>query len=159
MNTGIIAARYAKALLLYCEESGNGEKVCAQVRQLLQNPDISSVKLEPELEQFVNVVAKHGRLQHIRLMFNSFVAMYHRSKGIRLAHLVMSSPVEGLEEKVREMLHKQFGCEVRLESAVDPDLIGGFMIIVDDEYMLDASVRNQIATIRRQFIIQNNRIV
>lgn len=159
MNTGIIATRYAKALLLYCEESGNGEKVCAQVRQLLKNPDISSLKLEPELEKFVSVVSKHGRLQYIRLMFNSFVSMYHRSKGVKLAHLVMSSPTEGLEEKVGEMLRRQFGCEVRLESAVDPNLIGGFMIIVDDEYMLDASVRNQIDTIRKQFIIQNNRIV
>ena len=41
---------------------------------------------------------------------------------------------------------------------VDPSLIGGFVVQVGD-YLLDASVRNQIETIRRQFVVQNNRIV
>jgi len=159
MNTGIMATRYAKALLLYCEESGNGEKVCSQVRELLRNPDVSSLKLEPELERFVALVSKRGRMQYIRFMLSSFVAMYLRSKGIKLARLVTSSPVPGLEERVKAMLHSQFNCEIRLESEVDPGLLGGFLIIVDDEYMLDASIKNQIDTIRRQFIIQNNRIV
>ena len=38
------------------------------------------------------------------------------------------------------------------------NLIGGFTLEVGD-YLLDASVRRQIETIRRQFVIQNNRIV
>ena len=56
------------------------------------------------------------------------------------------------------MLERQLGCEVLLESDVDPDLLGGFTLEVGD-YLLDASVRRQIETIRRQFVIQNNRIV
>ena len=55
-------------------------------------------------------------------------------------------------------LEKQLGCEVLLETSVDPDLVGGFTLEVGD-YLLDASVRRQIETIRRQFVISNNRIV
>ena len=35
MNTGIISKRYAKALLAYVQETGGGERVSAQVRELL----------------------------------------------------------------------------------------------------------------------------
>ena len=55
-------------------------------------------------------------------------------------------------------LEKQFGGDVLIESDVNPELLGGFTLEVDD-YLLDASVRRQIETIRRQFVIQNNRIV
>ena len=45
-----------------------------------------------------------------------------------------------------------------LETSVDPDLLGGFTLEIGD-YLLDGSVRRQIETIRRQFVISNNRIV
>ena len=56
------------------------------------------------------------------------------------------------------MLEEKFGCKIVFESSVDPSLVGGFLVVVDD-YLLDASVRSQIETVRRQFITQNNRIV
>lgn len=158
MNTGIISTRYAKALLKYTEENGSGERVCAQVREILKNPDDMPSKLEPDLERFVSLVARNGRMEDVRFILRSFVGMYYRSRGIRIASLVTSVPAPDLEEKLHRMLEKNFGCKIVFESSVDPSLFGGFVVVVDD-YMLDASVRSQIETIRRQFITQNNRIV
>ena len=137
MNTGIISTRYAKALLMYTEENGSGERVCAQIREILKDPDKMPSALEPDLERFLTMVSKNGRMEDIRFILRSFVGMYYRSKGI---------------------LEKKFGCRIVFESSVDPSLVGGFQVVVDD-YMLDASVRSQIETVRRQFITQNNRIV
>ena len=39
MNIGIIASRYAKALLMYVQESGAGEKVYSQVIRLVHVMD------------------------------------------------------------------------------------------------------------------------
>ena len=84
--------------------------------------------------------------------------MYYRSRGIRVARLTTVAASKELERKLHAMLEKQLGCEVLIETRVDPALIGGFTLEVGD-YLLDASVRRQIETIRRQFVIQNNRIV
>ena len=84
--------------------------------------------------------------------------MYYDYKGIKAVHLTTSVPAHDLEKKLSRLLEKKFGCKVLLESVVDPSLVGGFVIRVDD-YMLDASIRSQIESVRRQFIIQNNRIV
>ena len=158
MNTGIIASRYATALLRYTEETGGGERVCAQVRRLLDHPEQDPGPLEPELERLIRLVVENGRLEDVKFIFRSFIAMYYRSRGIQVAQLTTVVPSEGLERKLRAMLEKQFGTQVLIETKVDPELIGGFTLEVGD-YLLDASVRRQIETIRRQFVISNNRIV
>ena len=158
MNTGIISSRYATALLRYTEETGGGERVCAQARRLLDHPDQNPGPLEPELERFVRLLVKNGRLEDVRFMLRSFIAMYYRSQGVQVARLTTVVPSGELERKLHAMLEKQLGCEVLIESRVDPSIVGGFVLEVGD-YLLDASVRRQIETIRRQFVIQNNRIV
>ncbi len=158
MNTGIISSRYATALLRYVEETGGGERVCAQVHRLLDHPEQNPGPLEPELDRFVRLLVSNGRLEDVRFMLRSFLSMYYRSRGVRVARLTTAVAAPGLEQKLRSLLEKQLGGEVRVESSVDPDLIGGFTLEVDD-HLLDASVRRQVETIRRQFVIQNNRIV
>lgn len=158
MNTGIISSRYAAALLRYTEETGGGERVYAQVRRLLEYPAQDPGPLEPELERFVRLLSDNGRLDEVRFIFRSFLSMYCRSKGIVVARLTTVVPAGGLERKLRTMLEKQFGGEVLVETRTDPELIGGFTLEVGD-YLLDASVRRQIGTLRRKFVIQNNRIV
>ncbi len=158
MNTGIISSRYARALLRYAEETGGAERVAIQARQLLEHPEVKSVRLEPELERFVTLLVRNGRIEDVRLMLRTYVAMYYESKGFKLARLVSAVAAPDLEARMQAVLEQKFGCKVLLDSSVDPELIGGFTVEIGD-YMLDASVKNQIDVIRREFIIQNNRIV
>ena len=158
MNTGLISSRYASALLRYTQETGGGERVCAQVRHLLEHPEEDPGRLEPELERFVRLLVKNGRMEDVRFIFRSFIEMYYRSRGVLVARLTTVVPAGELEDRLRRVLEEKFGGEVLVESRVDPALIGGFTLEVGD-YLLDASVRRQIETIRRQFVIQNNRIV
>lgn len=158
MNTGILSVRYAKALLEYSKETGHADRVYHQVNNLLKHPEITPDKLEPELERFVLLLMKNHRLDALRFILRTYIRMYYDFKGIRAVHLTMAVPSPDLEKRLSRLLEKKFGCKVLLESVVDPSLMGGFVISVDD-YMLDASIRSQIESIRRQFIIQNNRIV
>lgn len=159
MNSGIISSRYATALLRYTQETGRGAQVCAQVRRILDSPDLlGSERLEPELGRFVALLARNGRMPEVRFILRSFVSMYYDSIGVKLARLTTCIPVPGLEERLLPILEKQFGSKVEIYSDTDPELIGGFRIEVGEE-MLDASVRYQLDFIRRQFVVNNNRIV
>lgn len=159
MNAGVISSRYAKALLKYTQETGNGERVFTQVRDLLsRHADMASVELEPELRNLVALLLRKGRLEEVKFIFRDYVRMYCDSTGTVLAHLTSVVPSPDLERKVTALLEEKTGRRIILEADTDPGLIGGFTLLVGD-YMLDASVRHQIDAIRRQFIIQNNRIV
>lgn len=128
------------------------------MRRLLEHPQEDPGPLEPELERLVRLLVRNGRLEDVRFVFRSFIGMYYRSRGIEVARLTTVVPAEGLERKLRSVLEKQLGCEVLLETHIDPDLLGGFTLEIGD-YLLDGSVRSQIEAIRRQFVISNNRIV
>ena len=158
MNTGVISVRYASALLKLTQESGRGEQVCLQIRQMLDNPERVPQPLEPDIEKLLSLLLKNGRMDFLKFIFSSFVRMYYKSVGIRLAHLTSAVQADGLEDKVRVLLEAQTGGKVLMDSKVDPGIVGGFVVEVDD-YILDASVRRQIELIRRQFASQNKRMV
>lgn len=158
MNTGVISKRYARALLGYVQETGGGERVSAQVRQLLGTEDMSRVVLEPELQKFMELLVKKGRVEYVRGIFLTFLDLYCDSIGLKRASLTVAAPAPGLEDRLRPLLEEQFGCKVVIDTTVDPSLVGGFVIEVGGK-MLDTSVRHRIDLIRRQFIISNNRLV
>ena len=233
MNTGIIATRYATALLKLVEETGSGELVAAQVqviekaldevpdfRRAVDDPAVAAVQkislfeaslkdsMAQELHKFLELLIRNGRIGDVRLVLTTFIIEYYRSRHIKRARLVVAdpallssssvsgsdspvagsdSPVAGsdssvagsvrgtvirqtrlpegdsrrpgsLESRLRELIGKETGCELLLETKVDPSLIGGFVFEVEDT-VLDASVSRQLDFIRRQFIEKNRRIV
>ena len=158
MNAGAITKRYARALLLYTQEQGSAERVCEQVRGLLRNSSTLPARLEPDLERFIALLARRDRTGYLRRILRCFVDMYVESVGLKNVRLITAAPFEGLEERVRDSIEKRTGCRVIIETEVDPALIGGFRVIVNDE-MMDASVRHQLELLRRDFIEKNNRIV
>ncbi len=186
MNAGIISSRYANALLRYVDETGAGEKVCEQVkviehalhtlpslRRLIEDPaavtDEEKISLfraalggEPvaeELEKFLALLDKNGRLSMSIFIFNTFIRRYYRSRRLLRAYLITAVPAPAeIEDRLRKVIREKTGFEILLDTRVEPSLIGGFVLKVDD-YMLDASVSHQIETIRRQFMEKNRRIV
>ena len=60
MNTGAITKRYARALLLYTQENGSGDRVFAQVRRMLRDSSVPA-RLDPDLERFIALLVQRGR--------------------------------------------------------------------------------------------------
>lgn len=158
MNAGVIASRYAEALLKYVEETGGGRRVYDQVNALLQDSDKRPDALEPELERFTALMVRRGRSDLLRESLVSFVRQYRALHHIKLAHLTTAVPAPGLEDKVRSLIHDETGYEVVLDSKIDPDILGGFVFVVDD-LLLDASVARQLELVRRELVQKNKRIV
>lgn len=184
MNAGVVASRYAKALLKFVQETGNGDKVYAQagvlvlrmqeIRQLkdyIENhQEIDSGKKirlletalgEPmamELTRFAGLVIRQRRMEFFHRMLYSFLSQYRELYNIKVGRLITALPAEGLKERMEEIFHARTGAEVHLDVKVDPDILGGFVFELDD-WRLDASVATQIRKISRRLIDNNNRIV
>lgn len=117
MNTGIIATRYATALLKLVEETGSGELVAAQVqviekaldevpdfRRAVDDPAVAAVQkislfeaslkdsMAQELHKFLELLIRNGRLGDVRLVLTTFVTEYYRSRHIKRARLVVADP-------------------------------------------------------------------
>ena len=184
MNIGIIASRYAKALLMYVQESGAGEKVYSQVIRLvhvmdalpqmkLYVADESDVSFErkvslmssalgeevdPALVRFLRLVADNRRVELYPRMLRAFIDQYRSANNVKVGRVVTASEITGLCERLEALIQKKTGGQVQLEERVDPEIIGGFVFELDG-VRLDASVEGHLARIRRQLVEKNNRIV
>lgn len=185
MNTGLVSARYALALLKFVTETGNGGKVYSQVlklsrslaeveelRTLIDNPmsvsdaqkfsllvsALGEEKMADELQRFIHLVMKNHRTKLLRLIFVSFIFQYREAHKIKLSRLITAVPASGLEKELADMVRQRKGETVLFEHRVDPDIIGGFIFEIDG-YRLDASTASQLKSVRRQFIEKNRRIV
>ena len=67
-------------------------------------------------------------------------------------------PDPGLKDKLKQVVLEKTGFDLILEESIDPDIIGGFILEVEDLRM-DASVEAQFRRLRRELIDNNNRIV
>ena len=157
MSTGIISARYATALLKLVDETGRGRQVYDQVQVMLNDPATVPESLEADLEKFLLLLARNGRMAYLKYILTSFSRMYRDKYGIKLAHLTTVIPAPELEKRLHEIVRSE-GYELVLETGTDSSLIGGFVFTVDD-LLLDASARRQIEDIRKQFVEKNNRII
>ena len=158
MNAGVIARRYATTLLKYVAETGRGEEVYAQMKGLLKDPDSAPKPLCEDLEKFVGLLVRNGRMPMVRRIFLSFLQQYEARAGIHIARLKTAVDSPELQEKLQRVLAEKIGGTVEFTTEVDPSLIGGFVLEVDDR-RLDASVSRQLADIRRKMIEKNKRIV
>lgn len=189
MDIGVIAKRYARALLRYAVESGAEDTVYDEVRQfildygavpqlreVLHDPLLSSAEKErilcqaaacgaespsPVFRRFAALVVAHHREAFMLFIAHSYADLYLRHKGIRTARLTTAVPVsDAVSRRLTDWAATTAGPGVtlRLETDVDPALLGGFIFQVGDR-RLDASVASQFEQIKKQFIEKNKRIV
>lgn len=184
MNSGVIASRYAKALLKYVQEVGNGDKVYSQtcilalrimniarLKDYIQKHDDISVDkkiellesclgepLAEELKSFLRLVVSRSRMEIFLRMLISFISQYRKEKGIKVGRIITAHPAEGLKERLEAVFSEKTGAEVQLVEKVDPAIIGGFIFELED-YRVDASVEEQLRRIGKGLIVKNNRIV
>ena len=158
MNTGAISKRYAKALLELSRESGRGAQDCDQALALLEHPEQKPAKLEEDIQKLVELLIRNGRMPYVKFILRSFVDLYRKENGIVEVRLTMAAESPDLEEKLRQILADSIGGTILFTSKVDPDLIGGFVLEVDDR-QLNASAKSQLDKIRRKLDELNKRIV
>lgn len=184
MNAGIVASRYAKALLKYVQENGAGIEVYSQsttlvaymnelpqLRQYVEDSTEVSLEkkisllssalggsLSPSLVRFLELLSQHHRMEFLFRMLISFIEQYRSANDIKVGRLVTAVPMNGLRERLEGIFAEKMSSEVHLEEKIDSELIGGFVFELDG-FRLDASVEGQLERLRAQLIEKNNRIV
>ncbi len=186
MDIGVIAKRYAKALLAFAVSQKQEDTVYQEVLQLIDSyrnvPQVASVLSNPLLPQvqkedvicqaaavspslvmrkFAKLVVAHRRESFMLFIAHSYVSLYRTMKHISIGKLITAVPASQEVAKRLEMMveeRSRNSIDVILETTVDPNIEGGFIFQIDD-IRLDASVRSQFNLIKKQFIEKNKRII
>ena len=184
MNTGVVSRRYAKALLAYVKAAKKEGKVyeemktlasyferVAGLRHAVENPvlDIPTklkllqeaaggANVSEELMRFLGLVLEEKREKFLQFMTWSYIDLYREDKNILIGKLTTAVPSPKLVDYLQKALSKANNAKVELETKVDTNLIGGYIVEVAGTRM-DASIANQLKRVEQQFIAKNRRII
>jgi F-type H+-transporting ATPase subunit delta len=176
MNQSKISVRYAKALFMAALDAKNLKKVMEDVdffmkvhkegrfREMLESPvvkpsdkkkvvnELFSERISKLSLDFFTLLLANKRETYIPDIARNFKVLFKRNMGIRSAELTVSRKVDKeFIEKFKDILKKTYHSEIELEEKVKPEIIGGFILKVEDE-QFDASVSSGLAKIRKKLL-------
>lgn len=102
------------------------------------------------MKLLVEMIVRKGREMYLPQVASSFMSIYDQVKGIGRGTLTSAIPLS--DDQVKEIqgnLEKATGKTYELTEEVNPDLIGGFILKVDDT-LFDGSIASSLRRARKQ---------
>jgi F-type H+-transporting ATPase subunit delta len=113
-------------------------------------------KINDTLYNFLLVLNDHDRLDVIRQVAITLRALHERRAGRMHVDVRAASPLgDEQQERLRQELREKFKREPILSVRIDPELLGGLVVRVDD-WVYDGSVRARLERIRNQLLSRSS---
>ena len=178
MSVETISRRYAVALADVVLKSGETEVVRSELRtweQLIAanndlqmafgNPAIAHAKKENVLEgllakskpsrttaNFLRVLLSNGRLMQLGEIIERFESELEERSGVVSANVSSAHELNDAQRnELRANIEKRTGKQVKLDFAVDPNLIGGVVTRIGST-IYDGSVKTQLENLKDELI-------
>jgi F-type H+-transporting ATPase subunit delta len=174
MNESKISVRYARALFESALEKKMLDTVyddmrfvsevsaSVEMKDILRNPVIPSSRKHAIFKSvfgnnvssltmgMINLVVRNGRENYIPSIARAFRRDTLKYRGITEAVLTTAVKVApGIKEQIAGLISKVSGTKVEMKEVIDKNIIGGFILKIDDSY-LDASIRNKLNRIEKE---------
>jgi len=178
MNTGLISIRYAKALLQTgLEKEGlpeilyeNSNSFCKMLNEssdfdtFIKSPVIKGTQkkqfirkafsgnLHDIMLNFIDIIIDNKREKLMNDIFRNFLDLYRKRMGILSVTFITAVPIdEKYKQKIFERLEEYMASEIELEIKVNPEIIGG-MIIVADDRQADGSISGELRALKKKMM-------
>lgn len=105
---------------------------------------LAKAKVSKLMQQFVGTVAMNRRAEELPSMLMAFEEMVALKRGASSAQIVSAKKLTAAElSSIKTQLKKSLGKTVEVETSVDPDLIGGFVVKVGSR-LFDNSLKTKL---------------
>lgn len=171
-----IANRYGQALFSLAEDSNKVSSLQEEVKVLrdilADNPDFMMVldsdflsieerkeivdktlkNADKDLLALIKILIENRRIKYLNDVLQSFNSYCNDSFGIKEGLLYSTEPVDKKTVKeIEEQISKLESCKVELINKIDPSLIGGVKVVINDR-VYDGTIKNRLAELRKSLL-------
>jgi len=177
MSVSIVASRYAKSLIELAKEQNVLEAVYQDMLLFKDTADknrglmlalkspvvrhekklailkaLFEARVNPVSYAIFTIITKKNREAILDEIANEFIQSYNLNQGIQRATVTTTTPLtEALRKQFSDMVAARTGRTVQLTEKIDPNLIGGYVLKIDDR-QIDASLRSRLNELKLQFV-------
>ncbi len=167
--------RYAKALIGLAEERNAVEAIqedmnglielCKNSREfvvMLESPIVTHEKKLTVLEKifqgkvheitmaFFKLITKKSREASLLDIAKAYITLYNEYIGLAIAEVQSAVPLtKEVRTSIIQRVAKATGKDIQLNETINEDLIGGFVLRLDDK-QIDSSVKSQLLSLKKQ---------
>ncbi|WP_372774703.1 ATP synthase F1 subunit delta [Mangrovibacterium sp.] len=177
MDQSKITVRYAKAFFTLAKEKNQLDSLKKDIelifslcqesddfRHLLQSPVVKTSqkltfmqavftkKIDLLTLKFLELITSNKREIHLPGICRNVLNLYRQDQGIKSAIVTTATELNAtIFAQVKELLEVELKSPIELSKQVNPDLIGGFIIRIDDQ-QVDTSIATQLRKVRAKLL-------
>ncbi len=178
MDSSRISVRYAKAAYEFALENEEETRLYENMKLLsshffafkmmskvMEDPTIPASEKEKILttagggnsvcesyKKLLKLIIDHKREKYTLFIALMYQTWYRKQKRVVITKLTTTDKLsDEVQQKIVRLVADETKETVDLETIIDPDIIGGFVLELDDE-QLDASVRSQLMRMKQELI-------
>ncbi len=178
MKTAKIGKRYAKALFEFAKEKNLVEQIYLDINFITEvyknSPDLvialksPIIKTEKKIsilfqifnnkinnitQKYLEIITQKGRQIELGDILYDYILLYKEFKNIKTALLYTAQKAtEEFKNDIILKLSKQLNSTIELVEIIKPELLGGFIIKVDDK-AIDTAISSKITKLEQEFLI------
>jgi F-type H+-transporting ATPase subunit delta len=106
-------------------------------------------KINPMALNLVYLLMTKGKLKNVGQIADEYERLLNDHYGIKSADVTTAIELDASEsERLGHHLEEITGKKIRINSQIDPDIIGGFIARIDDS-LIDGSIRNKLDMLKK----------
>ncbi|GIW05437.1 MAG: F0F1 ATP synthase subunit delta [Dehalococcoidia bacterium] len=111
---------------------------------------VFSGAIDPLAQNLLLLLSQRGRLHLLDDIIAAYRALVDEERGIARARVTTAVPLdESEQQRVAARLAELTGKQIRLETAVDPSILGGLIARIGDK-LIDGSTRTRLIALRQR---------
>ncbi|MDR1371390.1 MAG: F0F1 ATP synthase subunit delta [Dysgonamonadaceae bacterium] len=181
MDSSRISIRYAKAAYEFALENKEETRLYEEMKLLsshffafklmsrvMENPTVPTAEKEKILitagggdaasesyKKLLKLIVGNKRERYVLFIALMYQNWYRKQRGIVVTKLTTTHVIsDEIKEKIVRMIAEEAKGDVDLQTVINPDIIGGFVLELDDK-QLDASIRSQLVKMKQELVNNN----
>jgi len=171
-----VALRYAEALFQIGEEEKKTDKLFLEIKEIISILSLNQEYLDvlssaflsfqekedlvskafkdfdKDIMSFIKVIIKNSRGHELIEILNGYVSLVNKKNSVLEGYIFVTEKLdEKLIRKIEEKISEQEGQKVHLIMKIDPTIIGGFKVLVND-HQYDNSLSKAIEQLRKSLL-------
>jgi F-type H+-transporting ATPase subunit delta len=107
-------------------------------------------KISEVLLSFLTLLVDRKRIKYLLDIFPEYERLVKEEKGILLAEVTTAIPLkEAFYQRLKEKLERKTQKKIEMIKRVDPDIIGGVVVVLGDK-VIDHSIRYQLGELKER---------
>ncbi len=111
--------------------------------------NVDELELQNRIKNFMNILKKNNNLSLVNKIIENYYQYYREKKKISKIEITSN---ERLKPEAINKIVQKFSKQTEIEEKIDRSLIGGIIIKIDDNILIDGSIKRKLEDLKKNLI-------